>query len=76
MEELATGAKLENDVVVLSGFGEVDKTDDVGVIQLPHDLNLFEDVGSLRRIASVLISVDQIHICSSVAYAHDGGSGR
>lgn len=47
MEELATGRELEDDVVVLLGFRKVDELDDVGMIELPHDLNLFQDVGPL-----------------------------
>lgn len=49
VEELASRAKLKNDIVVLSGFGEVDEFDDVGVIDLPHDLHLFQDVRSLHK---------------------------
>lgn len=47
MEELAAGAELEDDVVVLTGFGEVDEFDNVGMVELSHDLYLFEDVRSL-----------------------------
>jgi hypothetical protein len=49
VEKLATGAQLENNVVVLARLGEVDELDDIRVIQLPHDLNFFENVGTLRR---------------------------
>lgn len=49
MEELASRAELKDDIVVLARLGKIDKSDDVGVIQLAHDLHLFEDVGSLRE---------------------------
>lgn len=52
MEQFATRAQLEDDVIVLSGLGEVDEFYDVGVIQLAHDLHLLEDVGSLRPVVS------------------------
>ena len=48
MEKLATRGKLEDDVVVLSRFGKVDKLDDVGMVQLSHDLDFFEDIRSLQ----------------------------
>jgi hypothetical protein len=38
MEELSAGGQLQNDVVVLLGFGKVDELNDVWVIQLSHDL--------------------------------------
>lgn len=47
VEQLATGGQLQDDVVVLLGLGKFDELDDVGVIELAHDLNLFEDVGTL-----------------------------
>lgn len=47
VEELATRTKFEDQVVVLPRFGEVDQFDDVGVVQLAHNLHLFEDVCSL-----------------------------
>jgi hypothetical protein len=47
VKQFATGTELQDDVVVLAGFGEVDELDDIGVIELTHDLHLFEDVGSL-----------------------------
>ena len=48
MEELASRAQLENDVVVLSGLGEVDELDDVWVVELSHNLHFLEDVRSLH----------------------------
>jgi hypothetical protein len=53
VEQLATRTQLENDVVVLLGFGEVDEFDNVGVIELAHNLDLLKDVGSLWGITSV-----------------------
>lgn len=49
MEELAAWAELQNDVVILSGFGEVDEADDVGVVELSHYLDLFENIRSLEH---------------------------
>lgn len=53
VEELATGAQLQDDVVVLSRFREVDETDDVRVVELPHYLDFFEDIRSLQKMTSV-----------------------
>lgn len=47
MEQFASWAQLEDDVVVLPRFGEVDELDNVGVIKLSHDLYFFEDICSL-----------------------------
>ena len=47
MEQLATGAQFEDDVVSLTRFGKMDEFDDVGMVDLSHDLNFFEDVGAL-----------------------------
>lgn len=47
MEELAARAKLQDNVVVLTGFGEVDEFDDIGMVELSHDLDFLEDVCSL-----------------------------
>ena len=47
MEELSARAQFENDVVVLPGLGEVDEADDVGMVELSHYLDFFEDVCSL-----------------------------
>ena len=49
VKELATRAEFQNDVIILSGFGEVDELHDVGMIDLPHYLHLFQDVCSLFR---------------------------
>ena len=49
VEELAPGAELKDDVVVLAGFGESDEGDDVGMVKLSHDLNFFENVGALEK---------------------------
>jgi hypothetical protein len=48
VEELASRAQLENDVVVLSGLGEFDELDDVWVVDLSHNLHFLEDVRSLH----------------------------
>ena len=47
VEEFAARTQLEHDEVVLTRFGERNQLDDVGMIDLTHDLNLFEDVCSL-----------------------------
>lgn len=47
MKKFAAWGKLQDDVVVLLRLGEVDQLDDVGVIELPHDLNLFKNICSL-----------------------------
>jgi hypothetical protein len=47
MEELAARTQLQDDVVVLLGFGEVDQSDDIGMIKLTHDLDFLEDIRSL-----------------------------
>lgn len=52
VEQLATGGKFEDDVVVLPRFGEFNELDDVGMVELSHNLNLFEDVGTLARRVS------------------------
>lgn len=48
MEQLATRAQLEYDVIVLARLGEINELDDVGMVKLAHDLYFFEDVRSLR----------------------------
>jgi hypothetical protein len=47
VEQLSTGAELENNVVVLSRFGKVHQLDDVGVVEVAHNLDFLEDVRSL-----------------------------
>ena len=49
VKELTARAELEDDVVVLSRFGEVDQADDIGMVQLPHDLDFFQNVGTLEK---------------------------
>jgi hypothetical protein len=49
MEELATGTQLKNDIVILPGLREIDQLDDVGMVQLSHDLDFFQDVRSLQQ---------------------------
>lgn len=53
MEQFATWGKFENDVVILLGFGKVDELDDVGVVQLAHNLDFFQNVGPLRGRVSI-----------------------
>ena len=48
VEQLASRTKFKNDVVVLAGLREVKELDDIRMVDLPHDLHLFKDVGSLR----------------------------
>lgn len=47
VEQLAARRQLEDDVVVLPRLREVDELDDVRVIDLSHDLHLFQDVRPL-----------------------------
>lgn len=47
VEQLATGGQLQHNVVVLLGFGKFNELDDVGVVKLTHDLNLFQDIRAL-----------------------------
>lgn len=44
MEQFASWAKFQDDVIVLAGFREVDQLHDMGVVNLPHDLNFFENI--------------------------------
>lgn len=48
VEQLSTWAEFENNVVELGRFGEIDQLDNVGVIELAHNLNFLEDVCSLK----------------------------
>lgn len=57
MEKLATRTQLQDEIVVLSGFGEVDEFDHVGVVKLSHDLYFLQDVRSLLIITSVSASL-------------------
>lgn len=47
VKQFAAGRQFEDYVVVLARLGEVDEFDDVGVVDLAHDLNLLEDVRPL-----------------------------
>ena len=51
MEELSAGCQLQYDVVILFRFGEFDELNDVGVVQLPHDLDLLQNVCPLLRLS-------------------------
>lgn len=61
VEQLATGGQLQNDVVVLLGLGEFDELDDVWVIELAHDLNLFEDIRALDWQLASVVSRHRVH---------------
>lgn len=52
VEQLAAGCQLKDDVVVLFRFGKVDEVDDVGVLELAHDLDFFQNVCSLRLMSA------------------------
>jgi hypothetical protein len=47
VEQLATGCQLENNVVVWLCLGKLDEFYNVGMVQLAHNLHLFEDIRSL-----------------------------
>ena len=44
VEELAAGAQLKDDVVVLVRLCELDELDNVGVVELAHNLDFLQDV--------------------------------
>jgi hypothetical protein len=52
VEKLAARAQFKNNEIVLPRFGEVDEFNDIWVVKLPHNLNLFEDICSLDTIKS------------------------
>jgi hypothetical protein len=54
MKELPARTELENDVVILSRLGKVNELDNIGMIQLSHDLNFFQNIGSLWKMTSVV----------------------
>lgn len=47
VEQLTTRGELENNVVIRLGFRKVDELDDVGMIELAHNLHLFQNVCAL-----------------------------
>lgn len=47
MEQFASRAQLKHDIVILPRFGKVNQSDDIGMIKLSHDLDLFQNVCSL-----------------------------
>lgn len=47
VEQLPTGAEFEDDVIILARLGEVDEFNDVGMVDLSHDLHFLEDIGAL-----------------------------
>jgi hypothetical protein len=52
MEQLATWCQLENDEVVLLRLLEVDKLDDIRVVELPHDLHFLQDIRPLDALSA------------------------
>jgi hypothetical protein len=56
VEKFSAWTQLKYDVIILSRLGEIDEADNIWVIQLPHDLNFLEDVGSLRQRVSAWAS--------------------
>jgi hypothetical protein len=50
MEQLAPWTQFQNDIIVLARLGEFDQFDNIGVIELSHDLDLFQDVRALQQI--------------------------
>jgi len=50
VEEFSSRTKLQNDEIVLSGFRKIDELDDIGMIQLAHDLNFLENVCTLQKM--------------------------
>lgn len=49
MEQLATWSQLQNNKVIVLGLGKVDQLDNIGVVELLHNLNFFENVCPLSR---------------------------
>ena len=49
MEKFSTRAQFQHDVVVLLRLAELNKLDDVRVIEVSHDLDFLEDVCSLPK---------------------------
>lgn len=47
VEELASGAELQDDIVILSGFGEIDQLDDIRVVEVAHNLDFLENICTL-----------------------------
>lgn len=74
MEELAARAELQDDIVILTTFGEIEKLDDVRVVDLTHDLDFFEDVLSLH--VAYLVSTPHPHwwvVAGSASSVRCGG---
>ena len=77
MEELAARAELQDDVVILTTFGEIKKLDDIWVVDLTHDLYFFEDVLSL--FVAYLVSTPHRHcwiVAGSASFVRCGGGGE
>lgn len=51
MEQFAPWTQFQNDIVVLARLGEFDEFDNIRVIELSHNLDLFQDVRALQQIS-------------------------
>jgi len=51
VEELASRAKLQDDVVVLASFNEFDELDNIWVVELSHDLDFLENIRALLVVS-------------------------
>lgn len=67
MEQLATRTQLQHDIVIAWGFGELDEPDNVGMIELSHYLDFFQDIGTLRN------RVESAELANSKTTAKGGG---
>jgi hypothetical protein len=54
MEQLAPWTQFQYDIIVLARFGEFDQFDNIGVIELSHDLDLFQDVRALEQVLAYI----------------------
>ncbi len=66
MEQFAAGTKLEDDVVILPRLGEIDQSDNVGMIELPHDLDLFQDICALGDKVSTCYRQEKVSSAGQV----------
>ena len=71
MKQLASRTELENNVVILPGFREINEINDVGVVQLAHDLNFFENIRSLHErmgISRISLWIGKHERCSGSSH--------